>query len=44
MVVIVVLDKLLVSHLVPQGSLVLMPILIIFASCAGVLLVAQLAM
>ena len=43
MVDIAVPDELLVSHLVPQGGLVLMTVLIIFVSCAGVLLVAQLA-
>ena len=44
MVDIVVPDKLLVSHLVPQGVLVLIPVLIIFTSCAVLIFVTQLSM
>ena len=44
MVAITVLDELLVSHLVPQGGLFLMPVLLIFASCAVVFFIAQLVM
>ena len=42
MVAIVVPDELLASHIVPQDGLVLMPVLIIFANCASVLLVTLL--